>query len=999
MPRFFSPGMPTLPAYAVSVVGLAAIALPASAQVQPVTRYDIPAQEASAALVELCLRAGCAVGFAGTPGQTYRSRPVRGARNWQAAVRAMLAGTGLNHRIEGRGIRVWAAPDAVRANPAPPEVEATTLEPVTVIGRFAQGIDTALEDKRTAETIQDSVSAARIGELPAANVAEALQRIPGVAIEREVGEGQFVSVRGLGPLFQSVTLNGVPVAFNENIRNSTQSGRQFRFRALSADLLAGATLTKTATADLIDGGIGSNIDIQTIRALGAPDFVSGQMAGHHEARSGEISPDVTLSGRWRTADRTFGLVGGLAGQRRDVQFDRVQTQRYRDVRINGEVVAVPSDLRTTLEREDRERVSGFLGVQWRPAPTMTVDLDVLASRFTNAIREDRLVYDLGDRLANGSLVQDSVRVVDGVLTAATLTHGQISKNLEISDQLHDNLAMSLSVDLAVGAWQMRPRISYSRALSGLDTPLQRIAAVSAVGVTYSFDFGDDLVRHRRVERLQTDLGLTDPSGLTWSRYVVRAIDVDDDDGTALISAERPLAVRGGSIALERVELGAQISDRRRDYQRRDREARPRPGVVIGPEYFGADVPANAFSGVVSQRDGPWAAADFARFRQAFVIPGEADDVVFSADDLAPSGPDLQSSYQVMERISAAYARVDFTADIAGVPASGNIGIRAVGARTQVVGSILGVAADGALEVRPLTRRDETAVWLPSANLALEVMPRLLVRLAASRSLTRPSLADLGAATVPASTLVSAIYARGQAEIDDPSPSTIFTGVGGNPDLKPYMATNLDLSVERYSERFGAVTVALFHKAIDDYVLVVDEVERLAFATRLGPPVTADVRMSRPRNVGRASVAGLELGFSGRLSSGLGLWASATLTEARSRNTTTGATADLQGVSRYAWSLSPFLERGRFEAHLSWSWRSRFRSVADLQGGGVSSFIVGDTGIVDAAASWRIQPALTAFIEGGNLTDAIDIAYDGHPSRPLQVSRAGRYLSLGLKFAL
>lgn len=986
------------PAFAVSAAAILVVATPGTAAAQAPASYDVPSREVGAALVDLCLRAGCAVGFAAAPDRTYRSQPVRGARTWQAAVRSMLAGTGLRYRIDGHFVRVWAATD--RPSPAQPVADpATTLEPVIVTGRFAQGIDTALDEKREADVIQDSVSAARIGELPAANLAEALQRIPGVAIEREVGEGQFVSVRGLGPLFQSVTLNGAPVAFNENIRNSTQSGRQFRFRALSADLLGGATLTKTATSDLVDGGIGSNIDIRTIRGLGGPDFVSGQLAGHYEARSQVVSPDATLSGRWRNGSRDLGLVGGLAAQQRQVQFDRFQTQRYRDMEIGGVVVAVPNDLRTTLEREDRDRISGFVGAQWRPNDAVTVDFDALVSRFTNAIREDRLVYEFGERLRNGSLQADSVRITDGVLTAAMIGDGRISNNLEMSSQTHDNIAASLSLETNIAAWRLRPRLSYSRALSRLDIPLQRIGAMTSEGIGYGFDFGDDPLGTRQVERLQTDFDLTDPAALTWSRYGVRATDVEDDDLTGLFAADRLVAWTLGPFVVERVELGAQVSDRDRDYQRRDRDAVLRPDATVDPEFFGVRVPGNAFAGVIRSGDGAWTAADFERFRAAFQIAGERDGVVFYAHDLQPTGTDLQSSYQVMESIAAVYARFDVSAELFGRPASGNLGLRGVDARTQVIGSILGVGPDGALEVRPLSSQDDSRTWLPSANLSIEIGPRTLLRLAASRSITRPSLADLGAATIPASTLVSGIYERGEAEIDDPAPSTIFTGVGGNPDLKPYQATSFDVSLERYFEGFGAFSAAGFHKTIDDYVLVVDKTERLTFATATGPPVTAEVLMSRPRNVGRATVSGLELGFSRRLSSGFGLWASATLTEARSRDRGTGVTTDLQGVSRYAWSVSPFLERGPFEAHLSWTWRSRFRSVADLQGGGISAFVVGDAGVLDLSASWRLRPTLTAFVEGGNLTDAVDIAYDGDPSRLLQVTRAGRSFALGLKFAL
>jgi TonB-dependent receptor len=111
----------------------------------------------------------------------------------------------------------------------------TSVDDIIVTGSFATSLADALTIKRRADSISDVVSASDIGNFPAVNVAEALQRVPGVSISREAGEGQFVSVRGLGPNFQSVTLNGAPIAYNENIRNSDQSGRQCQFRVIPAD--------------------------------------------------------------------------------------------------------------------------------------------------------------------------------------------------------------------------------------------------------------------------------------------------------------------------------------------------------------------------------------------------------------------------------------------------------------------------------------------------------------------------------------------------------------------------------------------------------------------------------------------------------------------------------------------------------------------------------------------------------------------------------------------
>lgn len=991
-----------MPFSRVSALSIAALTLasPLAAEAGA-QRFDIPAQDARAALMTLCLKAGCAFALSTEPGRAYRTRPVAGARTWQDALRRMLDGTGLDYEIaDHASVRVWAgrgAPAAARA--APPPETPVGLEAVTITAAFVAGIEDSLAQKRRADAIVDAVSAGRIGELPAANLAEALQRVPGVAIEREVGEGQFVSVRGLGPLFQSVTLNGAPVAFNENIRNSTQSGRQFRFRALSADLLAGAVVAKSATADLVDGGIGSNIDIRTVRGLEGGAYLSFRADAHAEVRSGAVSPDVAISGRWRRGDDRLGVVGGLSTERREVQYDRFQIMRYRDIVVGEQTLAVPDDVRTTVEQEQRARATAFVGVEWRPSPTVSVYVDALASRFDNAIREDRIVYAIGDYAAS-ALASDGARIVGGSLAGGRITGGQISNNLEVSDQTHENVSASLALKAELADWSVEPRLSLSNARSNLDTPLQRIGAVSPLGVPYAFDLGPDLVGTRRAPKLSTSFDLTDPARLTFSRYGVRATHVEDHDITGLIDAERPIDIAVGPIRFERLRLGGQASDRGRDYQRRDREAAPRAGVVAGPEFFDARAPKDAFDRLIADRPPAWTAADFAAFRSGFVLAGEADGVIVDADDLVPTGADLQGSYEVGERILAAYGRLDFSTSLLGLPASGNIGLRAARTGTEVVGSLLGVSAStGQLEVRQVRYDGAQAVALPSANLAIALDERWRLRLAASRSITRPSLADLRSATVPASSLVSRLYNYGQAEIDNPSPGTLFAGVGGNPALKPYMATNLDLSLEREFQGFGGFSLAVFHKTIDDFIVLTTRPERLAFATRAGPPVVASVMMSRPRNAGEAKVAGVEAAFSRRFSGGFGIWTSATLVDAWSRNADTGRRGRLNGVSRLSYSISPFVERGPLHAHLSWTWRSPFGSEADMQGGGVSSFVVASAGYLDVAGSYDLNSRVSLFVEASNLTDTVEAAYEDQKTRPLQIGRSGRSFGLGVRLRL
>lgn len=956
--------------------------------------FDIPAQDAASALVRLCLIADCELAFMPGADPAVRTRPVSGSMSWRTAVQRMLAGTDLRYRFVGaRGVRIWAEPRAAE-RPAPAPVEAAELEAIEVVGRLSQQIEESLRRKRQADVISDSASANRLGDLPAANLAEALQRVPGVAIEREVGEGQFVSVRGLGPLFQSVTLNGAPVAFNENIRNSTQSGRQFRFRALSADLLSGAQLTKSATPDMVDGGIGSNIDIETVGGLDGDPFLSARVGLGIEARTEHAAPDLSLAGRWVSADGDRGVVAGVSQDQRLVLYDRFQIQRYKDLPVDGRTLSVPNDVRTTVEREDRLRRSAFLGADWRVSQDLSLDLDALVSTFDNAIEEDRLVFSLGERLQTPGV---AVTEREGVVTGAVVRDGKIDNNTEVSDQSHLNTIVSAGAAIRMADWRLTPRISVSAARSRLDTPLERMSSSVEGGVGYVFDLGD-AGGSRNAERLTTDVDLRDAGRLKPERLGVRAIASEDRDTTALFDAERVLDWRmGGALRVSGLRIGAQVSDRSRDYQRRDREATLRP-VADTAAFYGRTTAPDVFQDLIAQAPGPWIAADFARFAEAYHLPGEAAGVIVQPGDLTPTGADLQNSYYVSERVAAAYVRLDVDGQIGATPVFGNLGLRAVETRTRVDGSLLGMSPAGEAEVRSVVHQGSDRALLPSLNLALDLDEHRMLRLAVSRTLTRPSLADVRSATVPASTLVSSIYDRGQAEIDDPSPGSIFTGVGGNPDLTPYLATNLDLSWE-WTTRQGALSVALFHKRIDDFILTVAAPETLTFETRDGPPVEAQVMMSRPRNVGRAEVTGLEIGLHRRLASGLGLWASATWTDSRALDLTDDRSSRLTGVSDFAYSINPFFERGPLAVNLSWSWRSTFRSEADMQGGGVSEFVVAPAGYLDAQASYDLNDTLQVIASASNLTDVTDLSYDGDRTRLLQLGRVGRAFTLSLRWTL
>lgn len=905
------------------------------------------------------------------------------------------------------------APALAQAQQRPAADEPTTLEEIVVTGSFATSLADALATKRRADSISDAVSAADIGNFPAVNVAEALQRVPGVSISREAGEGQFVSVRGLGPNFQSVTLNGSPIAYNENIRNSDQSGRQFQFRVIPADLISSIVVTKAPTADLIDGGIGSNIDIRTADALTTRPFFTARAYTHYESRTEANTPNGSLSAGWRNADRTIGLIAGVSAQTRDVQFDRLQSFGYTNRVINGQTVSVPNDIVLTLEREERTRVSAMAGLSWRPNDALAVRLDALWSSFNNVIDEDRTSFSFGGRSDfTTRFVASSARIVNGVLHAGQINGGRVDRNAEYSEQQHNNLFLKATADWNVLGWTLTPSISYSEAISELPVPLQRISGGTTenpAGLTYSYDFGEDPVGNREYASVLTNLNLASPTSTTVSAYRTRPINSEDNDTTSLLNLQRDLGVHLGVLEIGTVRVGGQYTDRSRDYQRRDRVLTARPGVSVNTSaYLNQQLPANAFNQSIRNLYAMGLTYDRALFGLSYVIPGEYNGTNAQSDDLTPTGADLQQSYGVDEQITALYGRTDFGADLGPVRLDANLGLRWVSTDTEVRGTLLtaGRNAAGAVTtvVNPQTFEGSYEEFLPSLNLNFELRDDLLLRFGASRTLTRPSLADLRTAVVPNSSLITQVFLNGQTALDNAAASA-KVGVGGNPELAPYTAVNYDLSLEWYFEEFGAVYGAAFKKDISDFIGGIARTEQILFATQAGQTLTADLLITRPQNIGDATVEGFELGFSYKLDWGLGLSASATFTNSEAEIETSPGVftmAGLQGVSDESFSISPFFERGPFEVHFSYTYRSDFTANGNISPGSnavtdPNSAIVADGfGTLDFGASWQVTDRFQIFAEGTNITEERQAVYQGNTDRPYQIHEYGSSFNLGLR---
>ena len=279
------------------------------------------------------------------------------------------------------------------------------IEEVLVKG-YRGALSRAIDIKRESNTIVDSISQEDIGKFPDLNVAESLQRVTGVSIDRNGGEGQQVTVRGLGPQFNTVLVNGRQIA-------NDSGGREFNFDTLSSELIAGVDVFKSGQANQQEGGIGATVNIKTARPLdnSGMQFV-WQVKGMYETLSEEIAPQGSMLFSNTFAEDTMGFQVALSHQQRKVQINQIATAGWRPGQtisnandgVLFEDAFIPRNWDQIVDNQDRTRNNANVVFQFAPNEDVVLTLDGFVSTF----EVDSLVTDLAswfepDRVGSGTI--------------------------------------------------------------------------------------------------------------------------------------------------------------------------------------------------------------------------------------------------------------------------------------------------------------------------------------------------------------------------------------------------------------------------------------------------------------------------------------------------------------------------------------------------------------------------------------------------------------------
>lgn len=257
--------------------------------------------------------------------------------------------------------------------------EGGLLEELVVTG-FRGSLQRAIDIKRDAASFVDAISAEDVGKFPDQNVAESLQRIPGITIERQGGEGRFVSVRGFGKEHTAVLMNG-------RVLTTENEGREFSFDILASELISGAQIHKSPSARLQEGGIGATVNITTARPFDFSGFkAAGTFKGIYDDNAESSTPLVSGLVSNTFMDGKLGALVSFSYQKKDFLTNRAFTEGYAkgDLALdNGQTIndAYMSNwLALEANESTRERSGGSFALQFRPTDELELTLDGIYSK-------------------------------------------------------------------------------------------------------------------------------------------------------------------------------------------------------------------------------------------------------------------------------------------------------------------------------------------------------------------------------------------------------------------------------------------------------------------------------------------------------------------------------------------------------------------------------------------------------------------------------------------
>jgi iron complex outermembrane recepter protein len=886
--------------------------------------------------------------------------------------RGISQALGTRHTLALSCLLLMACSGAADAQTATPAGQGDdTIDEVVVTG-FRGSLQTSIAEKREADQIVESISAEDIGKLPDNSIAESIARAPGLTTQRLDGRAQVISIRGLAPDFSTTLLNG-----REQV--STGDNRSAEYDQYPAELLSAVVIYKTPQAGLIGQGLSGTVDLRTVRPLTygkrtLAGNVRGETLSLGKLNAGSEDTGYRVSGSYidQFADDKIGVAFGVAHMSSPTQIEKFNAWGYPEIapgqpRIFGG--AKPYVISTELER------TGVIGtIEYQPTENFNTALDVYYSKF----KDDQVLRGVEFPLLWGGLQPNpGFSASNGIVTDGEFdgVKGVVRNDANRRDA--ELWTLGWSSELTAGAWTFLGDVNYSH-VEREDIILETYSGTGRRGIGATDNLGFH-TSEPGVVRFDSGLDYADPNLIQltspqgWGDGAIPGgqdgfinnPSIEDELTAFRVSVGREL----GSI-FKNVDVGVNYTLRDKDY---------------APDRFYLGLAANA-SDPGNDLSVPIPSGALLRpTRLGFLgIPGM---VSYDPIKLAYSGiynfvPAADAAvysrqWKVTEDVLTGFAMIGIDTDLGASTLTGNIGVQLV--NTDQTSD--GATASGApiATVSPITVEQDYTETLPSLNLSLRMPSDLIFRLGAARQLARPRMDDMRAS-------ISYGYDPSRAGSSNVQVSP-WSGEGGNPHLKPWIADALDLSVEKYFGRDGYVSGAVFYKDLKTYIYTQTTLYDFAGFPVLtgGEPVLRQGFVSTPQNAEGGEIYGYEVaatlsfGTFTPLLDGFGVTSSYSYTKSNIQPDPTNPARPIPGLSQDVVNTTLYFEKSGFSARASMRYRSEF--LAEVQGVGGERLLRMAKGerLVDAQVSYDFQggsmQGLTLLLQGSNLTDEPFITHE------------------------
>jgi iron complex outermembrane receptor protein len=868
---------------------------------------------------------------------------------------------------------------AMAAEEAASQVNKEEVEVIQVTG-IRGSLKENINAKRFSDSIVDVITAEDIGKFPDKNVAETLSRITGVAVSREFGEGEKISIRGAGPKYNRTLLNGQEVGTADWFILS-EANRSFNYTLLPSVLVKGLEVHKSPVASLDEGSIGGTVILRTRRPLEMDaNTISFSAEAQYSDQSEETDPLLSGLYSWKNDSESFGILVSAVKQDRTLERQGLEVLAWDE--SDSDDYSIPRNIGAPRFLQERERSTFFASLQYAPTDDLLFTFNALSSEMDVDNQNANLLnFPTRDR---AGAIANATKIVNGAILATSSAGGETGDDLAAYNFINrvsstQTNQFHLDVDYTADDFTINFEIGSTAAEGGTLRETSWEYADGDAGYTY------DLTGTPSV-----NFGADPSDGSNYSAGWMWGGSKPTTDEATFAQLDLAIPVDLGVFTEIKAGIKATNHERTQDREVRSWQAAADTGGD-NPQWNGTmwrifeNCPTLAdcdldIGGTVNVD----VLATGNITTQVSQNRAVMEELAYGADATYANHAALSEIWAVEEDVLAFYVQGDFSGD----GFRGNVGIRAVSTEQTSSGYAFSQDSSGLLTLNGDWLEPSSLEWvsednnyteiLPSFNIAMDIADDQIFRVGAARVMSRQNWQDISG-----NEAVGALSSN---------PDVTNTGTRGNPQLRPTIANQFDMSYEWYYSDASMFAVTYFAKDINTLRTSTVDIQERYYER---DDVMVPVEFTQPGNGYGGLIDGVELSIQHDFG-GFGFTANYTYTDTdtdEERDPTKIGSGLIEGTSKDMLNLSGYYENDTFGARIMYNYRSEWYKGQHYNG---DELYNDEFGQWDASANWNFNENVTFTLEAVNLGNEEIKEYNIDKARVMSLYQNGRRFVAGVR---